>query len=216
MALRVVTAPTAEPVSVDDAKLYLRIDGDDDNSMVSALIVAAREYCEAFQNRAYVTQTLELTLDHFPHHRFRPLMYDLPFYEEARSVRQKRHHHNMIKLLMPPIQSVATITYTDDTGVTTTLDPSTYIVDTDTEPGRIVPVHGQHWPNVCLQPINGVRVRYVAGYGDTAAAVPSAVKQSMMMLVDHWYENREAVGKVGDEVALAVKALLTLQRVVPT
>lgn len=216
MALRVVTQPTSEPIELDEAKLYLRVDTDADDAMITALIVAAREYCQGYQNRAYITQTLEITMDHFPGH-FHPF----PMYGFAFPYHHHRRHHNEIRLLMPPIQSVVSISYTDHTGKTTTLDPSTYVVDTDSEPGRVVPAHGTWWPTDCLQPVNGVRIRYVAGYGDIYA-VPKSVKQAMMMLIAHWYENREAVivsgyrPSVGAEIDFAVRALLSMERVMPT
>jgi len=52
-----------------------------------------------------------------------------------------------------------------------------------------------------------VKVNYVAGYG-AATAVPQTIKQAMLMLIAHWFENREAVGTVGGPVELATKALL--------
>lgn len=192
--------------------------------MISSLIVAAREYCEAFQNRAYITQTLELTLDHFPHHypQRAGMLWGFPF--GAYELGYHRHHHrrhDQITLPRPPIQSVEYVAYTDSSGTTITVDPSTYIVDTDSEPGRIVPASGQVWPIAHLQPINGVKVRYTAGYGSDAGSVPNAVKQAMMMLIAHWYENREAVvimgsRSIGTELDLAVKSLLSTDRVVPT
>ncbi|WAH38615.1 head-tail connector protein [Alicyclobacillus dauci] len=218
MILNVVEEPAQEPLTVTDAKLYLRVDDDTEDDMISAFITAAREWCEAYQNRAYITQTLELVIDHFPHHISEPfLFYDLPFlFSGERELYRHRHrHHNEIRLPMPPIQSVTSVAYTDETGAKTTVDPSTYIVDADSEPGRIVPASGQKWPLVRLQPINGVRVQYVAGYG-TADKVPKSVLQAMKMLIDHWYNNRSAVGSVGGEVAFAVKSLLAKQRIVNT
>lgn len=40
-------------------------------------------------------------------------------------------------------------------------------------------------------PGNELRVRYVAGYGDDPNEVPVAIRQAIMMLVGHMYENRE-------------------------
>lgn len=220
MALRVVIAPTTEPVLLADIKTYLRVDFADDDALISAFIIAAREYCESFQNRAYVTQTLEITLDQFPYRDWHPAMNSFPFYPMVTPTYHTSRHKNSIKLLMPPIQSVTSVTYTDSTGLATVVDPTTYIVDTDSEPGRIVPVYGQQWPVVQLQPINGVRVRYVAGYG-VAANVPQAVKQAMQLLISHWYQNREAISimvtrSVSAEIEFGVKALLSSERVIPT
>ncbi len=37
-----------------------------EDSLITGFITAAREYCEGYQNRAYITQTWELLLDEFP------------------------------------------------------------------------------------------------------------------------------------------------------
>lgn len=213
MVIKVITPPNEEPITLDDMKSYLRVDDDNDNMLISSLITAAREYCEGFQNRAYFSQTIELTMDHFPgqrHMRFE----EFPFIAFGNGDRN-RHHHKVIKLPMPPLQSVLSITYTDDSGATTTLDSSSYVVDADSEPGRLAPASGKDWPNVKLQPINGVRVRYIAGF-ENVGLIPKSINQAIMMLVAHWYENRSPVGTVGEEIAFAIKAILSQNRVIPT
>lgn len=183
MALRLVTAPSEEPVALADMKTYLRVDGTDADTLLSSLIRAGREYCEAFQNRAYITQTLELVLDEFP---------DMP-----------------LNLPRPPLQSVSSIRYVDQSGVETVWDPSNYLVDPISEPGRIAFAHGKSWPSVTLQPVNAVRIQFVAGYG-AAAAVPESVKTAIKLFVAHRFENPET-----DIVPDAVHALLWPERVVP-
>ncbi len=172
-----------EPVTLAEAKVYLRIDTSDDDATISALITAAREYCESFQNRAYITQTWELSFDSFP---------PMP-----------------IKLPRPPLISVESIKYIDNTGAETTLDPSDYVLDTYSEPGRIAFNYGKCWPSVTLQPVNAVRIRYTAGYGD-ASKVPQSVKQAMLIYIAHRYEHPET-----DDVPEVVHTLLWPERVVP-
>ena len=190
MALKLITPPATEPISLTEAKLHLRVDGSDEDALISSLITAAREYCEAFQNRAYITQVWEITLDAFP--------------------------RNLMVVPRPPLQSVDSIKYTDSSGTETTFDAENYIVDTDSEPGRIALAMNALWPTVTLQPINGVRVRFTAGYGD-ATKIPLMVKQAILLLIGHWYEHREGVltGTISKEIEFAVKALLGMERVVP-
>jgi uncharacterized phiE125 gp8 family phage protein len=38
----------------------------------------------------------------------------------------------------------------------------------------------------------------VAGYGDDAEDVPQAIRQAMMLMIGHWYENREDTLGVGN------------------
>ena len=42
--------------------------------------------------------------------------------------------------------------------------------------------------------------------------VPESLRSAMKILVSHWYENREVVGRVGSEVAMSVNALLWSER----
>jgi uncharacterized phiE125 gp8 family phage protein len=37
---------------------------------------------------------------------------------------------------------------------------------------------------------SGIELDVVCGYGDTALAVPEALRQAMRILLAHWYENR--------------------------
>lgn len=191
MALILVTAPTAEPVSLAEAKLHLRVDATDEDTMISSLITAAREYCENFQGRAYVEQTWELVLDAFP-------------------------AGDYIELPRPPLRSVVSLTYTDSAGAATVWDPANYIVDTASQPGRLVLAYDKTWPSVTLQPAGGIKVRFTAGYGTGASAVPARVKQAMLLLIGHWYEHREAVitGTISKALEHAIDALLWQDRVV--
>lgn len=170
MSLYLVTAPTAEPVSVAEAKLHVRQDDADDDELIRSLIVAAREYTENFTRRALMTQTWDLKLDTFP-------------------------YCDEIWLPKAPAVSVTSITYVDNDGVTQTWSTSAYTTDFPTGPharqGRIVRAYQQTYPQTRMV-VNAVAVRFVCGYG-AAAAVPAGIKQAMKLLIGHWYENREAV-----------------------
>jgi len=194
MALKLITGPASEPITLAEAKEHIRVETDftADDDLITNLIIAAREYCEGFQNIAYITQTWELVLDKFP-------------------------VKDYIQLPRPPLQSVTSVKYKDYEGTETTLDASKYIVDTDNEPGNVVLAYNESWPSFTPYPTGAVRVRFVAGYGDEAANVPQKVKQAIHLLMGHWYENREAVftGTISKEIEFAVHALLWQDRVVP-
>lgn len=191
MAVKLITPPASEPVSVSEAKLHLRVDGTDEDMLISGLITAARQHVEDYTQRALITQTWRLLLDEFP-------------------------HSDTIHIPMPPLQTVNSITYYDATGALQNLPATDYHVDSESLQGRVVLTQGKCWPATQPRP-NAVTIEFVVGYGD-ATAVPQAIKHAILMLVAHWYEHREAVaigtsGNVATEVAFAVDALLTPYRV---
>ena len=163
MALIRIVAPASEPVDLATAKLHCRVDGSDEDALITALIVAAREKAEHETGRALVTQTWELVKDDFL---------------------------SACTLRKAPIQSVTSVKYLDaNTGAEQTLDPAEYLLDKDNEPGKVVPAYGKTFPATYGVP-NAVRIRYVAGYGN-AAAVPQAIKQWMLLAVGTMYAQRE-------------------------
>jgi uncharacterized phiE125 gp8 family phage protein len=178
-------------VTLEEAKKHLRIETSDEDVLVTGLIEAAREWCEGYQNRAFITQTWEIALDSFP-------------------------SENHIEIPKPPLQSIESVKYygTDETEYTFSAD--SYYVDTYSEPGRIVLKFGETWPSDMLRTANGVIIQFTVGYGDTAASVPEKVKQAIKVLVGHLYENREATDiKELKEVPFAVRDLLGLERIWP-
>jgi uncharacterized phiE125 gp8 family phage protein len=110
--------------------------------------------------------------------------------------------------------SVTSVEYADpESGVMTTWSSVNYDVDTQDINGWIKPV--DDWPTH-METMNAVKVTFVAGYG-AASAVPAALKSAILLLVGHWYTNREAV-MVGESVAelpLAVSALVAPFRMNP-
>lgn len=178
---------TVEPVTLDEAKLHMRVTHADEDALISALITSARRWVEQFTWRALLDQTWKLILDEFP-----------PAHRGPHTVTDHHliSHHSRsgeIHLPRPPLLSVTSITYHKKDGTTETVDASTYIVDTAHEPGRIALADGESWPPDTLQTIAGVEVEYKAGYGTGADDVPRDMRQAVLMLAGHLYEHRETV-----------------------
>lgn len=167
-ALEVTSPPAVEPVSTSEAKNHLRVSISDDDTLIDALVAAAREDCEDFRNQSFITQTLVLYLDDWP-------------------------EDDVIKLPRGPVQSVTSVQYTDEDDNTSTFASSNYVVDAKSEPARIALKRTASWPSDTLQEVNGVQVTYVAGYGDDAADVPAAIVEAIKLTIGHYYENREDV-----------------------
>ena len=117
---------------------------------------------------------------------------------------------------MPRLVSVTSITYLDMAGEQQTLDPSAYIVDASSQPARIVPAINLTWPTTDYYIPGSVKVTYVAGsYGDgvTVDTCPASIEQAILLLVGHFYENREASSALSlKNIPLGVDALLNPYR----
>ncbi len=190
MGLTLHTAPVAEPISTAEAKSHARVDISADDTLIDDYIAAARRWAELYTRRQFVTATWDLTLDAFPLSDRCPIWVPLP-----------------------PLQSVTSISYVDADGQTQTWDAAEYLVDSKSEPGRILPAYGETWP-VTRDQANAVTVRFVAGYG-LAAAVPATLKTAVRLLVSHLYETREPIitGTIVAKVPLGVEAVLHAYRV---
>lgn len=162
MTLRLITAPAAPTVATATVKSFLRVDHSTDDTMIESLVKAASEKGEALARRAFITQTLEMTLDEWP-------------------------SDSILTVLRPRLQSVTSVKYLDEDAVEATW--TDYTVDAKSEPGRII-FHSL--PSVSLLESGGITVRFVAGYGASESNVPDRIKQAVMQLVAHWYELRGA------------------------
>jgi uncharacterized phiE125 gp8 family phage protein len=187
-----------EPVDLTTAKNFLRVTISDDDTLISALITAAREVVETFTGRSLATKTYRQSLDAFPYftdsvmsqQAYPPSYYSLPRYSTT-----LWNYSQMIKLFAPPLLTVLDIKYTDTNGVVQTLDPTKYIVDSDSQPARIFPgPAGSNWP-ACLYIPNAVQIDFLAGYNTVLSLgqpVPKGIVIAILMLVANYYENREA------------------------
>jgi len=82
--------------------------------------------------------------------------------------------------------------------VSTTLDVLHH--DPVSVPPRLVRT-GVIWP----QPgkaANGIEIDFTAGYGAAASDVPAPLRQAVLLLVAHWYENREPIAVGSPEMAV--------------
>lgn len=61
--LDLITAPSVEPVTLNEVKLALRIDNNDEDGLLINMIRAAREAAENYLRRSLITQTWQLQYD---------------------------------------------------------------------------------------------------------------------------------------------------------
>lgn len=105
------------------------------------------------------------------------------------------------RLPRPPLAAVTSVKYYDTGGAEHILAATGYQVDT--VDGQILVLEA---PSATLRDLNPIEVEYAAGY----TTCPKTIRQAMLLLIGHWYVNREAVvvGQVSTEVQITVDRLL--------
>ena len=146
MSVVVITPP--QPLAdLVLAKQHLRVDGDDQNALITAYIAAASAHIDGpfgWLGRAIGIQTLEMSGEAFPCDRLR-----LPY---------------------TPVKTVSTVLYIDAAGVEQTWLPEDYTLSN----GDLMPIYGGAWPSARYG-ADAVRVRWVAGYDTIPPSVVAAV-----------------------------------------
>jgi uncharacterized phiE125 gp8 family phage protein len=154
--------PTAELVTLAEAKAHLRVDFDDDDGLISGLVAAAAGYLDGpdgILGRALLPQTLALTLADAP-----PGDTWLP---------------------CGPVTSVTSVTYYDLDNAPQTFSDSDYSLIEGIDTVTLEPL--ATWPSTFAR-LDAFTITYEAG----DSTVPAAIRQAALLLVGLWYEQREA------------------------
>ena len=168
------------------ATVAKRTEATAENALLDGLIAAARDWCESYTGRRFITQTLVAAMDRFP---------------------------CRIELPGPPCISVTSIKYLDGSNVQRTLAATEYTLYVAAEPARIYPAFGKSWPSALGQ-FGAIEVEYVAGFGAAASNVPDGIRTAVKMLAAHWHENREPVAPDESfEAPFTITALLDRWRI---
>jgi hypothetical protein len=211
----ILAAPALLPLTLEETKQHLRVDHPDDDALISALIDAATQACELHTRRSLVTRTLRLWRDFWP---VGPVELPRPPVLAVTQVAVLAR----IPVTPPPpppppepppppdplppdwvppeppappepppppdpVEGFTVLPMPDSAAPGT---PASYYLTGN----RLVPY--APWPQP-IRPYGGIAITYRAGYGETAGAIPTPLRQGMLMLVAHWYETREAVAVGG-------------------
>lgn len=167
MTSLLLAGPAVEPVALEAAKGFLRVDDTAEDAFIETLVTAARLHIEGVTGRALVTQTWRLTLDAWPEDR----VVDLP---------------------VGPLRSLTAITAYDGEGTGHDIPLAQFRPETDAAPARLfLPPTVSGMP--ALRRRGGIEVDYAVGYGDTGDDVPADLRRALLSLVGYWFENRAAV-----------------------
>ena len=182
MALKQTMAPAIEPVTLADAKAFLRVDTDTEDAFITSLITTARLQLETALDLALIEQ--EWTLS-----RVGP-----------GTIAQLRLH---------PVAEVLSVMAIDDAGNATPVPAEAVTTDLDARPATV---------SVCPPPTNAetLTIAFRAGFGAAPEDVPAPIRHALLMLIAHWFENREPVsfGDSASRIPDAVSDLLKPYRAV--
>lgn len=184
-----VTAPTTTPVTLAEAKSHARVDFDDDDALIASFIDAAVTHLDGrsgILGRCLITQTWRQPVCAWP-------------------------ANGRLRLPFPDVSSVA-IKYSDEDNAEQTLSTSLYDLVEDERSAIVRFKDAFTRPTVYSDREDAIRVEVTAGYGAAGENVPTAIRQAILMLVAHFYNNREAAGERMEELPFAVSALLNPYR----
>jgi uncharacterized phiE125 gp8 family phage protein len=177
--------PASEPLSLFDAKTYLRVDHEHEDALIAAMIAAARMQVESYTRRALIAQQWRVVLDRWP-------------------------SSGVIASPVSPLREVLAARLRDAAGEMQTLEPDIFVANPASSPGLIAFDAGRVVHPA--KPFAGIEIDIEAGYGD-AIDVPAPLVQAIRLLLARAYEYRGGENKDGAMPA-GIAALLAPYRVV--
>lgn len=169
MAYQVTSDAGSLIMTLDEAKNHLRVEINDDDTLITALIHVAREKIETYCNVSLTDKTIQEYWDAFPE-----------------SVYQRPNGEFL--LTANPVKAITSIEYYDDpeSDTLTTVNSSFYVLDNVSKYARVAPKIGYTWP-LSDGRINGVKITYTVGY----TTIPTPMIQAAKLMIGDWYERRE-------------------------
>ena len=165
-ALELLEAPATTPVTLTEVKDQLRIEHTDDDTLINRLINVAVAYTDVqgALGHAMITQKWGQWVNSTP--------------------------PQTVKLLLGPLIAVTAVKYYDANGTLQTDTLSNYEIFGTEFSTTIGPKEGFAWPVTQDRP-DAIRIEYTIGYGSATTDIPETLRHALMMLIGHWYDNRE-------------------------
>jgi len=164
MTIIELTPPTVEPLTLVEIRAHLRLDTDEEDELLLALAIVAREHLERETGLVLAARDFRLCLDDWP-------------------------ADGIVTIARGPIRTGASVTVYDGEGEPQVVDLDGHLLDGEARPARLwlrdVPQPGRA--------LNGVEVEFSAGFGESAADVPQTLKRAMLLHVAAMFAVRGVV-----------------------
>jgi len=157
-----LTPPAIEPVSLSEAKDFLRLLADDEDELLGTLLTAARLMIEAASGRLLIEQGWRIVLDTWP-------------------------QGGAIRLPLSPVRSLTAARVHPAAGAAELVTPSSLTLIEGADPPLIsvsgpVPAPGRAR--------SAIEIDLVAGFGATRDTIPAPLRQAALRLACRWFEHR--------------------------
>lgn len=182
-AFKIIVQPLIEPISVEELKLFARIDGFDEDTLLNGFIEAVRIGAENYLGRALIEQSIRMIMDWWP--------------------------GVVIELPRPPLISIIQVITLDEDDTETVYVSSNYFKQIEAVPGLLILRQGAAEPQNTMRDYGGFAIDYKAGYGEEASDIPSSIKEALKLWATALYENRAITTEPPSEAL----PLLSLHRV---
>lgn len=181
MSSLLLAAPAVEPLSLDEAKAFLRVEHNDDDALISALIAASRIHVETETRRALITQSWRIVFDDWP-------------------------ECGRLPVRPAPLRALTAARVYDVQGSAHVIDLQAFVLELGASELAFMPWVLMQPTRIAA----GVELDVMVGYSDTALNVPEPLRQAMRLLIAHWYENRGLVGNDSTKGAALPRSVAAL------
>lgn len=183
-----IVEPETSPVSLAEAKAHLRVDGSDDDALISIMVDAAVGHLDGWRGslgRCLVNQTWRQDFAEWP-------------------------SDGILRLPFPDVSAIDSVTYYDSEDAEQTVAGANYERASDALGGYVALVASWSAPSLSTR-IAPVAVTFTAGFGAEATDVPAAIRGAILLMVGNLYANREATAPAAAVAELPMGASMLLR-----
>lgn len=172
-SLITATRDTSGLLTLDEAKTWLRVEGTEEDSLITAIVNGAISYAENYLNKTVGNNTYVMTMDEF---------------------------EEVIFLLRPPVSAVTKIEYVDENGADQEYDLANITFDTDS--GRLGTIQDESFPTTAAQ-VGAVKIFYTCTgmfVANEADDVLDAIKLTLTYRYDYRDDPNQRWKKASDNI----------------